>query len=123
MKNYEINHTKGKIIITKAFGKRANDYNSDEYQVLAGLLKDFPTYKVKYKEIKRNSNKNTYAGLTYDRMAEYIQITNPDMLTQFETVKKVAATQNARYAFVKKWFLDTFKEYGKAEEMLEAVCA
>ena len=112
-KNFTINHTTKVITITKEFGKRANVFGSTAYKEMKGLRRDFPTYEVVYKTIKKNSIKTTYSCLTYENMKAHIERVNPENLNQFETVKKIASTHSSPYAFVKKWFLITYSNYGQ----------
>lgn len=107
-----INHNEKTVTITKAFAKAAGIYNSAEYNVMKGLRTDFSDYTIKQKEIAKSSSKKTYANLTYVNMRAYIETQNGDaMLTKFENVLKLSKIQSAPYAYVKKWFLETFKDY------------
>lgn len=109
---YAINHTEKTITITKAFAKAAGIYNSAEYNVLKGLKTDYFDYTIKQKEIAKSTSKKTYANLTYVNMRAYIEVQNDDaMLVKFENVLKLSKIQSAPYAYVKKWFLETFKDY------------
>ena len=62
--NYTINAAAKEIIITKKFEKAANVIGSNEYKDLVTLMRDFPEFNIKVKEIKKKANKKTYNGLT-----------------------------------------------------------
>ena len=60
--NYTINAAAKEIIITKKFEKAANIIGSNEYKALVTLMKDFPDFDIKVREIKKNKSKKTYSG-------------------------------------------------------------
>ena len=110
VKGYELNLVEGKIILTKVFQKKACVYGSDEYTVLVGLRKDFPEFKIELKEITVNENKKTYEGLTIEEMKRFISTRSKEEYASFEKVLKIAEGKKGKYAIVKKWFLDNYKE-------------
>lgn len=67
-----VDHNNNKIIMDRTFAKYEKDTFSEEYAHLQQVRKDYPTYRVELRKIKRNSDKETYKGLTYDYMREYI---------------------------------------------------
>lgn len=116
MKNigYTINHDEKKIILTKAFQKKANVYGEEEYQTMRGLCADFPNYTVELKKIKRNPDKKTYGKLTYETMKEYIVLVEgkeSKTLEELERVIQLAKFRNAPYSYTKKWFLAKYPEF------------
>lgn len=122
------NHTTEEIIITRRFEKAANVYNSEAYNALVAYRKDFPTYKVKVKEIKKNRNKVSYKGLSIEIMRDFIERTNTSYLKDFDKVVRIASKKQGKYALIKQWFLKNFKEAYtneiencKLEEELEAL--
>ena len=46
MKNYKIDFEKQTVTITKDFAERAENINSEEYNILMKVRKDFPNMKV-----------------------------------------------------------------------------
>ena len=62
------------IIMDRTFAAKAKDTNSDEYRHLQEVRRDYPDWKVITRTIKRNPNKETYKGLTYDYMENYILV-------------------------------------------------
>ena len=106
MKNlFVVDFAKKAIVGSQSAVKKAGRVGSKEYKMLMELLEKHPTFKVVAKE--PNEKKNTYAGLTYDVMKEYINglENSEEMMAEYESVKKMA---NGKYPLVKKWFIDTF---------------
>ena len=117
--NYKINHGKGIITITKSFSKKASEFGSTEYGIIKGLRNDFPDYKVTIKEIKKNPHKKTYAKLTYENMEKYIECIEPNNLASLEIVIRASKIQPSPYAYVKKWFLETYSDYREYSAVIE----
>lgn len=106
MKNLFVVDFKEKAIVgSQSAVKKAGRVGSKEYKMLMELLEKHPTFDVVAKE--PNEKKNTYDGLTYDVMKEYINglENGEEMMAEYESVKKMA---NGKYPLVKKWFIDTF---------------
>ena len=96
---------------------RAQNPNSAEYVELNLLRADNPDFKVVQKQPKKK--KETYDGLNFDFMEDFIQA-QPDadeVMVEFECVKLV---NNNRYAPVKKWFLDAYKDDEGKFDMVKA---
>ena len=119
MTNIKINHEKKNIIITKSFNKKASEVGSVEYETMKDLRIDFPNYKVKVKEIKKNPNKKSYAKLTYENMKKYIECIESNNLDILEIVIKASKAQPSPYAFVKKWFLASYPDYREYNAVIE----
>ena len=141
MKNtLRIDHGARRIIMDRTFAKYAANTRSNEYAHLQQVRKDYPDYSVVRKEIKRNQNKNTYRGLTYDYMYHYISENKNLTQTEKDSVRKeleemiqISRCQALRYRYpvIKKWFLDKFPEIRKfaetglqieVEEQMESIC-
>lgn len=60
----------GKIIMSREFAKAAKDTFSPEYLHLQNVRRDNPTYTVERKAIKKNTDKETWKGLTYEYMID-----------------------------------------------------
>ena len=72
MKNtLRVNHADRTIIMDRTFAKYAENTMSNEYAHLQQVRRDYPNYTVMLRQIKRNSNKKTYNGLTYEFMEDY----------------------------------------------------
>lgn len=121
--NYDFEHKA--IIGSNAAIKRANRGNGNEYRELCRMLAEHPDFKVMPKEIKGNTEKKKYHGLTFDRMKEYI-LTQPDSENRvkvFEKVQEIAEAKGAKYPLTKKWFLKTYPEYKENDTTVSEVKA
>lgn len=109
MKNlFTVDFAAGTIIATKTTLKKAGVPNSAEYKALAKLIKLHPTFTVAEKEIKKATGKATYRGLTDSFINEYISIQdNADVLRE----QHEKAAKQGNFPLVRKWFLNTFKDF------------
>lgn len=118
MKNtLKLDFEKKQIIMDRTFAKNVQNTNSEEYSHLQQVRKDYPTYTVVARQIKKNPNKETYAGLTYDYMRFYILTHEPaesrkKMLAEFEELVLISQchAKGKRYPVIKNWFLETYPE-------------
>ncbi len=127
----KIDYTTGTITMDRTFAKLAKNTFSPEYLHLQQVKKDNPTFRVVQKTIKKNSNKETYKGLTYDYMINYIITHEPvetrkTVLDEFAELKLISEchSKSKRYAVIKNWFLDKYpaiKEFGMPKEDQSAV--
>lgn len=104
------NHT---LTVSEAFYKRASVYGTDEYHQLKRATNENQGFKI----VIKSSERKTYNGLTFDRMAEYIktQPNSENRMREFEAVKTIAEAKGSKYPLTKKWFLATYPEYKKNE--------
>ena len=112
------------IELNTAFERECQNPRSDEYAVLQKVRQDYPDFQVHIRKIKSNPNKETYPGLTYDYMRDYITLTSaPEdesaALAEFEHLLLLARCQSKsrRYPIIKQWFLAKYpevKEFGLA---------
>ena len=73
MKNtIKLDHENRRIVMDKTFAKLSADVRNEEYDILQRVRKDYPLYEVTKRQIKKNSAKECYKGLTYDFMRDYI---------------------------------------------------
>lgn len=118
MKNIlKINHKDCKIIMDRTFAKLAENTRSEEYAHLQQVRRDYPQYEVEQRQIKTNPNKETYAGLTYDYMRNYINTHVPteskvEIMAEFDEMILLSKCHRVakRYPTIKKWFLAKFPE-------------
>ena len=114
---FTINFTEQTISGSKSALRKASNPASDEYKELTAKMAAHPTFKVIEKE--PNTKKNTYEGLDFPMMQNYIN-TLPnaeEMMAEFIAVKEMAG---GKYPLVKKWFLDTFKGDANTFKVSEA---
>ena len=125
MKNVlKVDFQKKTIIMDRTFAKNCADTRSEEYAHLQRVRADYPIFTVTTRSCKPNPEKESYRGLTYAYMEDYI-ITREgkDSATykEFLNVKKLSQIQAGPYAYVKSWFLKKYKdEFEKEEETAEA---
>ena len=76
----------GKIYITKAFYKKSVNPMNPECAELARLMREHKGFSIELKE----TNKKTYANLTFAKMEEYIgtQANSKAMLEEFKKSKR-----------------------------------
>lgn len=119
-----IDHLEKEILISKSFAKAAMNANSHEYKELTKTMKNHPDYKIAQRSIRKNSNKETYSGLTYEYMRDYIILhSNPEeelaAVIEFDEMILISKCQSKsrRYPIIKQWFLAKYpevKEFGLA---------
>ncbi len=104
---FTIDFTKETISGSKSALKKASNPTSAEYKELTTKMALHPTFKVIEKE--PNTDKNTYKGMNFQMMRNYInaQPNAKELMAEFDMA---VAMFNGKYPLVKKWFLDTFKD-------------
>lgn len=118
MKNtLKVNHESKTLIMDRTFAKFAEDTKSNEYEHLQQVRRDYPDYSVEVRKIKRNSQKETYKGLNYEYMEEYIlrhetEENALDVIKEFNELRTISRChkQGVRYPTIKKWFLEKYPE-------------
>lgn len=116
MKNtLKICHEDGTIVMDATFAKKSANTMSAEYAHLQQVRRDYPTYTVKTRHIKRNSNKKTYDGLTYAYMENYIRThgTKEERQATLEEFNEMILISKChskakRYPTIKHWFLEKY---------------
>lgn len=127
----KINYTNYTIIMDRTFAKLAQDTRSPEYTRLQEVRRDYPDFKVIQRSIRKNTEKKTYAGLTYDYMESYIMSHGAEEkrranLRKYAEMRNIAECQGKRYRYpvIKSWFLDEYPEivrFGIEEDASTAV--
>ena len=115
-----VKYAEGVIEMNTTFAKMMQNPLSDEYALLLKTRQDFPTFTVSTREIKRNPNKDTYKGLTYEYMRNYIILHSSSeekdaAVAEFDEkilISKCHGT-HLRYPTIKKWFLAKYPEVAK----------
>lgn len=117
MKNlFAVNFAENTIVASKTTLKKASIPNSPEYKALMKLMKQNPTFTVAEKEIKKAEGKNTYEGLNKAFIEKYISIqeNSDDLNKQYKM-----AAEMGKFPLVRKWFLNTFKNFDMATAKAE----
>lgn len=118
MKNtLKINHTNRTIVMDRTFAKLASNTRTAEYQHLQEVRRDYPEYTVVRRQIKRNLAKESYRGLTYEYMEDYILSHGTveeikERLKTFDELKLISEchSKSRRYPVIKRWFLEQYPE-------------
>ena len=112
-----INHTNRTIIMDRTFAKYAANTRSEEYAHLQRVRQDYPEYEVIRRKINSNNNKETYRGLTYEYMEDYILTHGtPEEIKKnlkiYDEKKLISECHSKarRYPVIKSWFLETYPE-------------
>ncbi len=112
-----IDMIKNKIIMNRTFMKAISDTTSEEYEHFQKIRKENPNMQIYLRKIKRNPNKKTYSGLTYDYMRKYIRThespeTRAAAMYEFEEMICISECHSQRYKYpvIKAWFLDRYPE-------------
>ena len=113
-------YAEGIIEMNTTFAKMMQNPLSDEYALLQKTRMENPTFTVRRRQIKKNPNKDTYKGLTYSYMENYIRTHEEGenvqkVLDQFEELKLISQCHGKRYRYstIKKWFLAKYPEVAK----------
>ena len=109
--NYYFDYNTNTLYVTKAFDKKASQYNSAECNTIMSLRQMFPNLTVQIAEAPKAKSKT----LSYDLMLKYIvRMPNAlDLLKEYENVRLMSKCQKSPYKYVCKWFEKTFPNYGK----------
>ena len=106
--------------MTTTFAKKCQNTASAEYAQLQSVRRDYPTFAVTTRQIKSNPNKETYAGLTYEYMRNYIITHASDETREMEVAEfdeliliSKCQTKAKRYPTIKKWFLVKYPAIAK----------
>lgn len=113
-------YAEGVIEMNTTFAKMMANPLSEEYALLQRTRLDFPTFAVRTRQIKTNPKKDTYKGLTYEYMRDYIILhTAPENETEavaeFDEMILISKChgKTLRYPTIKKWFLNKYPEVAK----------
>lgn len=118
MKNITIDYTKKTIEISKSFEKKAREYGSNAYRILKDARNEFEGFSL---VIKSPKSSNTFKGMDYDFMAEYIsKQTNADEL--MEKFKKLREMELS-YGEMKQWFIAEFPIFENCKTRAEWILA
>ena len=119
-----INQNKRRIEMTEAEAKMASKYNSDEYNELVSIKREFPYLTIFV--VKNKSKRNdSLKGLTYDYMEAYIE--KNGTTEQAENFKLLRGANDGlghlapSYGEVKKWFLAQFPEIAEYSQQVNRI--
>ena len=116
-----------KIVMAKTEAKAAGKPNTEEYNTLLDLMKNFPGFQI---EIVKSAAKKAdrFKGLDINYMENYIKSHKPELLETFYELrgldangKKVELAAAATYGEIKMWFLTQFPEIEKLGENVNKI--
>lgn len=121
MKNWvKVDFENRQIVMDRTFAKKCTLVGSAEYEQLQRVRGDYPTFSVIQRTIQKNSQKETWAGLTYEYMENYIVAHEKgealtETLNEFNEMKLIAKchSKSRRYPIIKAWFLSQYPEIAK----------
>ena len=117
--NYYFDYNTNTLYVTKAFDKKASQYNSAECNIIMSLRQMFSNLTIQIAEAPKRTSKSTdkeiKKPLTYDLMLKYIvRMPNAlDLVKEYENVKLMSKCQKSPYQYVCKWFEKKFPNYSK----------
>ena len=111
-KPYSIDFTTNTVTVTRKFLEAASVMGNNAFETMQKLRAMNLTIVVNCAVKKKNSN------LTYAKMEKYISLLDEadKYMEEYETVRKESKAYDAAYAYVLKWFKNTFPNYGKLPE-------
>ena len=115
---FTINFTNNTISGSKSALKKASNPASDEYKELTAKMAAHPTFKVVEKE--PNAKKNTYKGMDFSMMRNYInaQPNAKELMAEYETIQKRSKIQKSPYQYVLSWFEAKFEGYNDLKQFM-----
>ena len=123
-----VKYAESVIEVNTIFAKMMQNPLSDEYALLQKVRADYPNFTMRVRQIKKNSAKETYPGLTYEYMRDYIILhtapeDEPEAVAEFDELILISKCQakGKRYPTIKKWFLAKYPEIVKFG--MPALCA
>lgn len=130
MKNtLRVNSNARVLVMDRTFAKYAANVRNEEYAILQQARQDYPTYAVVTRRIKRNPNRETYAGLTYQYMENYILShegadTVDVVMAEYRELRLISEChcKARRYPAIKSWFLKKYPEiekFGQEKKLAE----
>ncbi len=118
--------SKRSIIASATTLKKARNPQSAECKMLLQMLSEHPNFKVAEKAIQKKAGKQTYKGLTFGTMEDYIrtQTNSKKQMEVYQAVRRMSKIKGKEYALTKHWFLQSYpayKEKAIAEQELHAL--
>lgn len=113
----QVDHFHHIINVRPTWAKKAKNINSYEATKLKEIAEAFPNYNITIKGINIQKKKESYKGLTYTTMEDYIRSHDLDgsIKREYLEIREKAVGHSIRYANVKHWFLSKFPDYDSFE--------
>lgn len=114
-----VNH---RICLSRDFERRAANAESEEYTLLQSVMSQYPKYTLHRGVIRKKENKESYKGLTYLYMEDYISLYGSESdREEYQKMRLLSQCHTVRYPAIKEWFLQKYpevKQYGAKKEFL-----
>ena len=94
-----IKYADGIIEMSREFAKYAAQVGSEEYNLLQQTRRDYPTFRVVRKQIAKKKDKESYKGLTYEYMENYIKLHDDQeetIMKEYKEMRLLAACHSIR---------------------------
>ncbi len=115
---FNFDHFGKKIVGSQLNFKKSENANNPQYASLMAAMELHPNYTLS--AIAPKVKKQTYAGLNFDLMMDYVEyIGNDIQKAEFQAI----VDNNEKYPTIKSWFIDNFKvgfTVEKAKREIEA---
>ena len=104
---------KRSIIASATTLKKARNPQSADCKMLLRMMSEHPDFEVAEKTIQKKPCKQTYKGLTFGTMEDYIQTqdNSKKQLAVYQAVRRMAKIKGKEYALTKHWFLQSYPDY------------
>mgnify|MGYP005880026963 CR=1 FL=1 len=108
---------KRSIIASATTLKKARNPQSAECKMLLRMMSEHPDFEVAEKTIQKKPGKQTYKGLTFGTMEDYIQTqdNSKKQLAIYQAVRRMAKIKGKEYALTKHWFLQSYPDYKETD--------
>ena len=119
VRGLEIRHTEKEIACTKSFLRKSGQYGTEEYKVLIGIRRDFPSYNIQIVEPRKAETKMSMKGLSREFMEHYITTRfseDTQDYIDFMGLKKMAQDDEGKYLRntymkMRKWFVEKYPDW------------
>lgn len=118
MTNITVDYKKNTIEITKTFEKKASVYGSNEYHELVNVRREYSNYRLIVKTSKSN---NTFKGMDYEFMLDYIS--KHENSEQRKSEFNKLRDNNLSYGEIKQWFVSTYTVFENCKTRAQWVLA
>ena len=105
---FALDFTKSSIVASATTLRKARNPESPECKALQQMMAEYPGFHVRKKKINKKNGKQTYKGLTFQAMTDYIktQANSEAEIRKYEVVRHIAKIKGSEYALTKKWFFE-----------------
>ena len=99
------------LYMTHRFSMRANDVNSDAFNIYEGFKERFPMLRVVVEKAPKRNPKY----IPYNKMIQYMALmeNGVELLAEFNQVRQASTAQTNPTQFVNDWFKSACPDYKK----------